>query len=131
MTRPAAWPRLVLASLLVFGHALAQSAPTDLTVDPTRPPALNTGGAAEDKAGPAHVLQSVLIAPGRSVAVIDGTTVKVGSRVGDAKVVRIEETGVTLAQNGKTEVLMLFPDAKKSGPRHNGPGQRSNEARAK
>jgi hypothetical protein len=89
------------------------------------------GASPDDKPVRARVLQSVLIAPGRSVAVIDGETVKVGSRVGDAKVVRIDETGVTLAQSGKTEILTLFPDAKKSGPRESGSGQRSNEARAK
>jgi MSHA biogenesis protein MshK len=64
-----------------------------------------------------RTLQSVLIAPGRSVAVVDGELVRVGSRLGDAEVVKIDESGVVLRSSGRMETLKLLPDVKRSGSR--------------
>lgn len=90
----------------------AESAP----VDPTRPPSYAGDAAGGGTPGQVRVVQSVLIAPGRTNAVIDGVTVRVGSRVGDAKVVKIDESGVILSTGGKLESLRLFPFAQKTGP---------------
>jgi MSHA biogenesis protein MshK len=58
-------------------------------------------------------LQSVLISPKRKVAVINGDTVQVGDRVGDARVVRIVEGEVVLARGGQWQTLKLFPGIEK------------------
>jgi MSHA biogenesis protein MshK len=71
----------------------------------------------------------VLIAPGRSVAVVDGEMVRIGSRLGDAEVVKIDESGIVLRSSGRTETLKLLPDAKRAAPRTS--GQNTNRERVK
>jgi MSHA biogenesis protein MshK len=51
------------------------------------------------------------------VAVVDGEMVRVGGRLGDAVVVKIDEFGVVLRSSGRTETLRLLPDAKRFGSR--------------
>ena len=126
---PLTWALVASMSMLPQGTVFG--APSEVQVDPTRPPAFVSIDSADQKAAHARVLQSVLIAPGRTMAIIDGEPVRVGSRIGDARVMRIDETGVILSQGGKTEALMLFPEAKKSSPGRSQLGQRTNQARAK
>jgi MSHA biogenesis protein MshK len=52
------------------------------------------------------------------VAVVDGELVRVGSRLGDAEVVKIDESGVVLRSSGRTETLKLLPDVRRSGSRN-------------
>ena len=82
--------------------------------DPTRPPVLLVAPEDAKVAAPASpVLQSVLISPVRRVATINGQIVKIGDKIGDARVVRVAESEVVL-QNGKdVQVLKLFPDVEK------------------
>jgi MSHA biogenesis protein MshK len=105
---------IVLMGLLaaVAGATWAQA-----LSDPTRPPA-GSGPAAATPDAPASVkgepkpaprLQSVLIAPGRRLAVIDGSTVALGGKIDDAVVVGIAETHVTLRRGAALEVLPLYP----------------------
>ncbi|MDB5773809.1 MAG: hypothetical protein JWM42_4183 [Burkholderia sp.] len=90
-------------------------------VDPTRPPAaLEQGSTAGGVTSSGPVLQSVLIAPGRTLAMISGQTVKVGDRVGEARVVKISETEVVLRNGKDLETLKLFPGIEKR--RSAGPG---------
>ncbi len=93
--------------------AAAPAAAADILRDPTRPPpglyAAEDG--AEVETGP--VLQSVRVAQGRYTAVISGETVRVGSRYGDARVVRIRETEVVLKTGNSLQTLKLFPDVEK------------------
>ena len=103
--------------VLLFSHSGLDGAPAGVLTDPTRPPSFAAGAADGEKSEQTRVVQSVLIAPGRTMAVIDGETVRVGSSLGGAKVVKIDETGVILSNNGRLEVLKLFPDAEKSVPR--------------
>jgi MSHA biogenesis protein MshK len=97
--------RLIMftAASVLAGAALAQP-----LADPTRPP---TQGAAQPRQGdaPQTRLQSVLVSPGRSVAVIDGRAVRLGERIGDATVVSIEPAEVTLQRGAATERLTLLP----------------------
>jgi MSHA biogenesis protein MshK len=92
---------------------LAGSAPAQQMADPMRPPA--TGATATpggNAAAPA--VQMIMIAPQRRYAVIDGYPVMEGGRVRDGRVVRIEETEVTLrGSTGETTVLKLLPRAHK------------------
>lgn len=84
-------------------------------VDPTRPPAslgmepANSSQASQS--GP--VLQSVLISPRRKEAIISGQTVKIGDKVGEAKVVRIAEDEVVLRSGKELQTLKLFPNIEK------------------
>ena len=83
-------------------------------VDPTRPPDAplpgNDAGLIATRAVPQ--LQSVLVASsGRRVAVIDGRTVRVGDRVGEASVDGIGETTVTLRRGKTLETIRLYPKA--------------------
>jgi MSHA biogenesis protein MshK len=82
--------------------------------DPTRPPA-SIDRPTEDSSvratGP--VLQSVLISPSRKVAIINGETVKLGDKFGDARVVKIAETEVVLRNGNDVQVLKLFPQVEK------------------
>ena len=97
----------VLAALLA---GAAQAQPMG---DPMRPPGLTASGglAPEPSAGP-H-LQSVLISPQRRLAVINGETVALGGKVGDATLVRIAETGVVLKRGESLETLPLLPGIEK------------------
>ena len=111
-------PRLVRAiaiPVLLGALEAAHGAPVDILVDPTRPPSPAAGVPGEGKSSQSRTLQSVLIAPGRRVAVIDGALVRIGSMLGDAEVVKIDESGVVLRTSGGMEILKLLPDAKRVG----------------
>ena len=97
----------LLLAMAAF-HAQAQLA------DPTRPPsasAAQLGGPADGPVG--RQLQSVLLSGGRKVAIIDGKTVPLGGMFGEARLVRISETEVTLKTGEETEVLKLYPGVDK------------------
>jgi len=84
-------------------------------LDPTRPPA--SLGVALDGSisapAPGPVLQSVLISPGRMVAIISGHTVRLGEKFGDARVVKITEGEVVLRSGTDLQTLKLFPGIEK------------------
>jgi MSHA biogenesis protein MshK len=101
-------PVCLLAGFLASGApthgALGQS-----LSDPTRPP--NTSGAQGpqgDLEAPTTVLQTVLISPGRKLAVINGSVVLLGGKVGEATLASISETGVVLKYSDRTEVITLL-----------------------
>ena len=102
--------RMMLASWWMLSSlAVAQT-----STDPTRPPDSISAARGEVAASPAAgpVLQSVLISPGRKMAIISGQTVKLNGKFGDARLVYIAESEVVL-RSGKTEqTLKLFPDMK-------------------
>jgi MSHA biogenesis protein MshK len=82
--------------------------------DPTQPPSFS-GLPAESPAAPGGpALQSILVGPGRRHAVIDGRQVKVGDRVGDARIVAIDFDAVRLREGTTTRVMKLIPDIQKS-----------------
>jgi MSHA biogenesis protein MshK len=100
MNRFAALPPAVLLACAV------QAAPF---ADPTQPPAARAAGeGSEAPAGPR--IESILIAPDRRLAVINGQQVTIGSRVGSAAVVRITETEVVLRGAEGEQTLKLFPE---------------------
>lgn len=102
-------PALLGLALSAALPALAQNA--GLT-DPTRPPAASAAPSpvtAEAGAAAGPRLQSVLISPDRKLAIIDGETVTLGGSVGDATLVQISETGVTLRRGAELTRLELYP----------------------
>jgi MSHA biogenesis protein MshK len=88
--------------------------------DPTRP-SNSLLPAADAKAGDnavtstsgAPVLQSVLVSPGRTVAIISGQTVKLGEQFGNARVIKITESEVVLRNGNDLQTLRLFPNLEK------------------
>lgn len=98
---------IVMAGLLCASVAFAQG-----LSDPMRPP---SSPAADLPRGEPHGsrLQSVLISPERKLAVIDGRTVKVGERVGDAVLIAIAPAQVTLQKGAAYQTLKLHPGIEK------------------
>ncbi len=87
--------------------------------DPMRPPAFSPSDreALPEAGTPGKPrLQSVLISAGRSVAVINGQTIPLGGRYGDATLVAVTETSAVLKRGGARETLKLFPDTEKKFP---------------
>lgn len=103
--------RALLLLAVCASNAVAQSGSL---ADPTQPPIMGVGpsSAVAPTVGPR--LQSVLISPSRRVAVINGSTVAVGGKVGDATVASISEGAVVLMHsNRKMETLQLITAADK------------------
>jgi MSHA biogenesis protein MshK len=84
--------------------------------DPTRIPAIIVApvAAANAEAQPAG-LQSILISKDRRAAIIDGETVELGGKHGDAKLIEVNEGSVVLSNLQGRKVLTLFPDVKITG----------------
>ena len=108
--------RLALAAISLLLIMLCNPAAAQQLADPTRPALVSTAvagadGNVEESTGP--VLQSILIAPHRHVAIISGQTVALNGKYGNQTLIRMSETEVVL-RNGRTlQTLTLFPDFNK------------------
>jgi len=111
----------LIAALCALGALLAGSSASQAALaqplgDPMRPPAMpgpSPAQAAGESAPAAARLQSVLISPGRRVAVIDGRVVRLGERIGDATLVAISASQVVLQRAEGRETLKLSPGVEK------------------
>ncbi|MDD2913866.1 MAG: hypothetical protein PHP70_00960 [Gallionella sp.] len=79
--------------------------------DPTRPPTSITLPAATAGSLPTG-LQSIIISKTRRAAIIDGETVELRGKHGDATLIEVNENGVVLQGAQGRQVLTLFPDVK-------------------
>lgn len=77
--------------------------------DPTRPPSFSNTGGGQYALFDAETLQSVIISAKRRAAVINGETIEIGGRFGDARLVEVNEGGVVLQSATGRRVLKLFP----------------------
>ncbi|RFF32695.1 MSHA biogenesis protein MshK [Wenzhouxiangella sediminis] len=98
---------------LMFTLALASTAfAQGETRDPTRPPtdaeiaAWFGNGSGEEQRAPFR-LQSILLAPERRIAIIDGQRLREGERLGDAEIRVIEPGRVVLVRAGETIELNI------------------------
>jgi MSHA biogenesis protein MshK len=107
-------PLVVLLALPGAGAA-GRAHAQDALPDPTRPPAamLPAATGAPAVAEDALRLQSVIISEERRGAIIGGEYVALGGRVGDARLTRVEPSGVVLRGPGGEVALPLFPAARK------------------
>jgi len=96
-----------LRVLLALFAGAAPCASAQALVDPTRPPNV-VGGEQGVESEPRTELQSVLISRARRVAIINGETVMLGGKVGEARVTKISETEVELTYPDRKEVLKLL-----------------------
>lgn len=105
----------VRSSLCVVLLTLACTAAASGPEDPTRPPP----GFSETAADPAAVqeaplnLTSLFLMGRQPYAVIDGLVVRLGDRLGNGRVTRIDETGVRLKTPEGVRHLKLLPDVEK------------------
>ena len=100
--------------LAVFCFVPYSSANADeILHDPTRPPAILFAPQERETVDVGPALQSVSFASGRRTAIISGQNVKTGSKVGEARVVSINETEVVLKTGNSLQTLKLFPDVEK------------------
>lgn len=96
---------LVIAMLAAPLHA-------ERLPDPTEPPAsLDLKAAAQTVARAEPVLQAVQRDGTRFYALVDGRSVRVGDRVGDATVVQITANEVILREGSASKRLKLLPDS--------------------
>jgi MSHA biogenesis protein MshK len=102
-------------ALLILG--LTMSGGANALQDPTRPadPGAYFDGAGKHSNG-GWSLQSILSSPERRIAIINGTSVREGDRIGNARVVRIQAKKVLLKSGGRTLTLRLLPESIKVGP---------------
>jgi len=104
-----------MAAYLTLGFALIISlgAPRSLAQglsDPTRPPRqiLGGGAGAAEPAANLSPAQIVIISTDRRQATINGRTVALGGRYGDATLVRISDEEIVLRRGDTTEVIKLY-----------------------
>ena len=107
----AAVPQMVAVCLLssVLCPLNAEELP-----DPTRPPAIIAMPviAASGVADKPARLQSIIISKTRRAAIIDGETVELGDKHGDAKLIEVNEGSIVLLSAEGRQVMALFPDVK-------------------
>ena len=94
--------------MLLVVSAAARAAPF---ADPFRPPreAAPVASLPSGNAPSALRLESVLIAPDRRIAVINGAQYTEGERLADGRVLRITESEVLIQRAEREETLRLFP----------------------
>lgn len=107
-------PRYIACFVLVSAALLTQHARA--LQDPTRPtdPAAYFGGGTPSSNS--WALQSILSSPARRIAIINGTRVHEGDRIGSAKVIHISESQVVLNSGGRALTLRLLPKSIKVSP---------------
>lgn len=98
---------VILNTLLGAGMLQAQ-----VLNDPMRPPGqreagIGAGGAASVESR--YRLDSIIIAPDRRLAIINGRQLSPGDWIGHARLVDIRATEVTLWITGQSHVLTLLP----------------------
>jgi MSHA biogenesis protein MshK len=78
--------------------------------DPTRPPReiLGDTGEVSDAAAGGSPAQVVVISSDRRQATINGRTVSLGGRYGDATLVRISDEEIVLQKAGSMEIIRLY-----------------------
>lgn len=103
-----------VACLALAGTAYA--ALPETLADPTRPPATVAGGDAGAMAevNPSRLTSVILPKQGgRPSAIIGGQVVPLGGKVGEARLVRVTESGAVLEGPEGVERLYLTPDVEK------------------
>ena|SRR3989338_8696291 len=109
----AAAPHLLMSVFCLLSSVLCCA---EEMTDPTRPPAILAGpGAVSGQwatASRPSGLQSTIISKSRRAAIIDGKTVELGEKHGDARLTEVNEGSVVLQGTRTRRVLTLFPNVK-------------------
>lgn len=97
--------QLLLA--LPFAAALAADVNAEELVDPTRPSHVAAARDSNTTRAPSWQVESIIVSPGRRLAVVNGRVVGVGDRVGGAKVTEILPYEVRLEYQGEIRRISL------------------------
>ena len=107
-------PRLIISVFCLLSSVLCCA---EELSDPTRPPAMIYApdgapgqGIAENRWSSG--LQTIIISESRRAAIIDGKTVELGAKHGNARLIEVNEGSVMLQGAQGRRVLTLFPDVK-------------------
>lgn len=113
------WAARILPGVFVALYATAACA--EVLLDPTRPPDGIAGSAGDGAAYTGYAvksqpvtrgLQMVIVSSSRRAAVIDGRTVELGGKYGEASLIEVNEDGVVLQGKQGRRVLKLYPNVK-------------------
>jgi MSHA biogenesis protein MshK len=97
-----------VAMAMLSAAATAQNLP-----DPTRPPILQAASASTAQADSGPVLQSILIAPNRRIAIINGQAVALHGKYGNQVLIKLTETEAVLRNGKELQTLKIHPDFEK------------------
>lgn len=103
--------KIALTILTTFMLATVASGVHAELVDPTSP--YWSGGERTSTRRSGLVLQSTVVSPNRKIAMINGRTYGVGSRIGKLVVTDIQPYRVTLRKSNKVIYLRLLPGSVK------------------
>ncbi|HBS79046.1 MAG TPA: Type II secretory pathway component [Pseudomonas sp.] len=78
-----------------------------MALDPTQPPTGRLAADAPAEAAASLHLQAILRGPGRASAVINGNILRVGDRVGDARILAVHRHAVVIDREGQQQELHL------------------------
>jgi hypothetical protein len=103
--------RLYWALTATLGGSLLFSAAVraDALADPTRP--MRAGGVRLPPAVGKLQVEAILISEGRALAIINGTVVRAGDRIGKARIDEILSDGVRYTSDGQSRVSRLDPSS--------------------
>ena len=99
----------VAAALALMGAAHVSA---EAINDPMQPPGREMAGrgkAGTPAAATRYRLDSVIIAPNRRQAIINGQRLSLGESIGGSRLIDVQATQVTLLVGGKSHVLTLLP----------------------
>lgn len=106
-------PRLLISVLCLLMPVLCYA---EELPDPTRPPTVSAAsGAAFGQGGESRRssgLQTIIISESRRAAIIDGKTVELWEKHGNAQLIEVNQVSVVLQGAQSRKVLTLFPDVK-------------------
>lgn len=109
---------MVLASLCAFAQDGVRAQGMS---DPMQPPGA-IGGVADARSAPKPGgLQVVITSPKRSLAVIDGVVVPLGSPVRNARLSSVSDSVAVLRKDGESDVLLMHPEIDKKPSRRERP----------
>lgn len=99
----------------IFFLALLSLTAAAQVADPTRPADAPMADGSSSNTDNSLGLQTIIVRPGkgRSTALIAGQTVRLGSKVGEQRVIKIAEDEVVLQGDNGQEVLRLTPSIQK------------------
>lgn len=90
----------------IYLAALCFTAPV-FGLDPTQPPVGRVAGDAPAEAASSLRLQAILRGAGRASAVINGQSLTVGDRLGDAQILAVRPHSVVIDRQGQQQELHL------------------------
>lgn len=102
----------ILTLTLTLSLALLGTASAETINDPMRPPGkamLAATASGKQAVAARYRLDSVIIAPNRRQAIINGKRLSLGERIGNATLIDVQATQVTLRLAGKPYIVTLLP----------------------